>query len=275
MSPTSEDAASSSAATESGADPAHADDHLLDTVRPREVLLELTSRCSLRCIYCAVSQPDYVGRDLEMGQQEIIDQLVALAPSEFQINGHGETSIVEGWDELALGLMRRGLSLTMTSHLNKPMSDKEIDVFARLQRITVSCDTGDPETYQRLRRGGRLERVANNITRILGACRREGIPGPYIAINCTTTHLNVNGIPELVAWAADLGVSGVALTNLTEYPPIPGCERPLHPTKVDPVRALDAVRRGRLVAQERGIDYETMGDLEESLVQACRERLVP
>jgi len=30
------------------------DEHLLD-VRPYQVLLELTARCNLRCIYCAVS----------------------------------------------------------------------------------------------------------------------------------------------------------------------------------------------------------------------------
>jgi MoaA/NifB/PqqE/SkfB family radical SAM enzyme len=251
------------------------DERLLDAFRPKEVLLELTSRCSLRCIYCAVSQPFYVGQDLQMGRDDIVDQLVKLAPSEFQINGHGETSIVEGWDELARSLMRRGLSLTMISHLNKPMNQDEIDVYARLQRLTVSCDTHDPEVYQRLRRGGRLQRVSDNIRRIIETCRRDGIPQPYIAINCTTSHINVLGIPELVEWAADLGVACVALTNLVEYPEIPGCERPMHPTKVDPAGALAAVRRGREVAEARGLDYFPMGDLEDSLVEACRGHLVP
>jgi MoaA/NifB/PqqE/SkfB family radical SAM enzyme len=33
--------------------------------RPRVVFVELTSRCNVRCIYCPVSLPEYVGRDLE------------------------------------------------------------------------------------------------------------------------------------------------------------------------------------------------------------------
>ena len=259
------------AATLPGADPDGLDERLLGR-RSELILLELSSRCNLRCIYCAVSQPDYVHRDLELDRDAIVQQVVDLAPSEFQISGHGETSLVKGWQELGRLLQERGLALTMISHLNKNMSDSEIEVLARLKRLTVSCDTHDPAMYQRLRRGGRLERVADNIRRILAVCDRDGLPRTYIAINCTTTHLNVTGIPELVTWAADLGASAVALTNLVEYPEIPKAEHPIHPAKVDPVGALDAIRRGRAIAEHRGLHYYPMGDLEESLVEACRER---
>src|SRR5882672_507463 len=104
------------------------DEHLLD-VRPYQVLLELTARCNLRCIYCAVSQPDYVHRDLEFDRDAIVQQVVELAPTEFQISGHGETSLVRGWHELGRMLQERGLALTMISHLNKPMSEDEIHLF--------------------------------------------------------------------------------------------------------------------------------------------------
>jgi MoaA/NifB/PqqE/SkfB family radical SAM enzyme len=247
------------------------EEHLLE-VRPFQVLLELTGRCNLRCIYCAVSQPDYVHRDLELDRDEIVRQVVELAPAEFQISGHGETSLVKGWHELGRALQERGLSTTMISHLNKPMSEDEIHVLSRLDRLTVSCDTQDPALYQRLRRGGRLEKVAENIRRILQLCRRDGIPPTYIALNCTATHLNVAGIPELVAWGADLGVSAVMLTNLVEYPEIEGVEKPLHPSTVDPAGALQAIRRGAEVANARGIDYLPMGDLVAVLEEACRKQ---
>ncbi|MGQ0551677.1 MAG: radical SAM protein [Planctomycetota bacterium] len=247
------------------------EERLLGT-RLQQVLLELTSKCNLRCIYCAVSQPFYVGRELELERAEIVNQLVALGPIEFQLNGHGETTLIKGWDELARDLLDRGLALTLISHLNKDMSDAEIDVMARLKMLTVSCDTIDPAVYQRLRRGGRLERVAQNLRRILERCRSEGLPKPYIAINCTTTHINVLGIPDLVRMAAEMGLACVSLTNLVEYPEIPGCERPLHPAEVDPQGALAAVRHARELAQGFGIDYHVMGDLEDSLEQALRRR---
>ncbi len=258
------------------APPADADgipEHLLGA-KPEQILFELTARCNLRCIYCAVSQPDYVHRDLEFDRDAIVEQLVALAPEEFQINGHGESSLVKGWHELANALLKRGLAITMISHLNKAMSDEEIDVLARLKRLTVSCDTHDPAVYQRLRRGGRLERVAENIRRILERCERDGLPKTYIAINCTATHINILGVPDLVAWAADLGVAAVALTNLVEYPEIPNAEKPIHPSRADPVGALEAIRRGRAVAEARGLEYYPMGDLEASLQDACRDRAI-
>lgn len=250
-------------------DPDGLDESLLG-IRPQQVLLELTSRCNLRCIYCAVSQPDYKGRDLEITRDEVVEQIVSLGPSEFQISGHGETTLVPGWVELAQALLKRGLAVTMITHLNKALTEEEVDAFSRFKRITVSCDTHDPAIYQRLRRGGRLERVANNIRRIIAACGRDGVPMPHIGLNCTATHLNILGVPELVAWGADLGVSSVALTNLEEYPVIPNVEHPIHPSKVDPVGALAALRKGGEVAAARGIDYYPMGDLEAALVEAVK-----
>jgi MoaA/NifB/PqqE/SkfB family radical SAM enzyme len=240
-------------------------------IRPQQVLLELTSRCNLRCIYCAVSQPDYKGSDLQITRDEVVEQIVSLGPSEFQISGHGETTLVPGWVELAQALLKRGLAVTMISHMNKNLSEEEVDAFSRFKRITVSCDTHDPAIYQRLRRGGRLERVANNIRRIIAACGRDGIPMPHIGLNCTATHINILGVPDLVNWAADLGVSSVALTNLEEYPVIPNVEHPIHPAKADPVGALAALRKGREIAALRGIDYYPMGDLEDALVEAVAE----
>lgn len=245
------------------------EEHLLG-MRPQEVLFELSTRCNLRCIYCAVSQPDYVGRDLEVTDREsLVEQLVALGPELFQINGHGESTLVDGWVDLARALLERGLAITVISHLNKPMTEEEIDTMARFLRITVSCDTSDPDVYRRLRRGGLLERVERNIQRIYASADRDGRPRPYISFNCTVSHINVLGIPDLVSWAADLGLPAVALTNLEEYPPIPGVEQPLHPSKTDPVGGLAAVRRGREIAAERGLDYWVMGGLEEVLEEAC------
>ncbi|HZL98637.1 MAG TPA: radical SAM protein [Planctomycetota bacterium] len=251
-------------------DPDGLDERLLG-IRPQQVLLELTSRCNLRCIYCAVSQPDYKGSDLQITREEVVEQIVSLGPSEFQISGHGETTLIPGWVELAQALLKRGLAVTMISHMNKNLSEEEVDAFSRFKRITVSCDTHDPAVYQRLRRGGRLERVANNIRRIIAACGRDGVPQPHIGLNCTATHINILGVPDLVNWAADLGASSVALTNLEEYPEIPNVEKPIHPAKVDPVGALAALRKGGEIAAARGIDYYPMGDLEAALVAAVKE----
>src|SRR5213079_2481089 len=45
---------------------------LLASDRTQVAHLEFTSRCNLRCVYCAVSQPTYSGRDLEHEQLESI-----------------------------------------------------------------------------------------------------------------------------------------------------------------------------------------------------------
>src|SRR5260370_29161219 len=83
-------------------------DGLADLLGPgpiREVRLDLTTRCDLRCVYCAVSQPWYDGADMgtEVLQKAVpaILQIAAHNQLEyFSVAGHGETTFMPGWAEV-------------------------------------------------------------------------------------------------------------------------------------------------------------------------------
>lgn len=250
--------------------PAHSREALLQP-RMREVIVEATSRCNLRCLYCAVSQPGYVGRDLEGDPQAILRGIVELGPREVQINGHGETTMLPGWVELARLLTESGVPVTLTSNLARPYESRELEALSRLMRLTVSCDSSDPALYARLRRGGRLEQLEQNLDAIRGAARVRGERGPRIAINCTFSHLVVAGLPELVRWAARKDLDAVALTNLVVYPGLPGKLVLRHPAQVDPLGTQRSVAEARRIARELGLDFYTMGGLDEDLERAAAE----
>ena len=112
--------------------------------RPRVVFVELTSRCNVRCIYCPVSLPEYVGRDLEFELEQLVDVLRRCAPHEVQLNGHGETTMLAHWTSVAKRLLAEGLPLTLTTNLAKRMSDEECDVLGRLRdgRTRYEMDDG-------------------------------------------------------------------------------------------------------------------------------------
>ncbi|MCC7012042.1 MAG: radical SAM protein [Planctomycetes bacterium] len=250
--------------------PANSREALLQP-RMREVIVEATSRCNLRCLYCAVSQPGYVGRDLEGDPQAILRGIVELGPREVQINGHGETTMLPGWVELARLLTESGVPVTLTSNLARPYESRELEALSRLMRLTVSCDSSDPALYARLRRGGRLEQLEANLDAIRNAARARGERGPRIAINCTFSHLVVAGLPELVRWAARKDLDAVALTNLVVYPGLPGKLVLRHPAQVDPLGTQRSVAEAQRIARELGLDFYTMGGLDEDLERAAAE----
>lgn len=245
------------------------EDHLLEPGL-KYVMLELTSRCNLRCVYCAVSQPDFHGLDITLGFDRLRAELGCEGPIEIQMNGHGETTIVRDWERLARELLDDGHRLSLTSNLAIPLREIELQVIARMERVTVSLDTCDPELLAKLRRGSRLEKIEANLRRIREQARASGTLRPYVAINCTFTDRVVEGLPALVEWAAAHDLQCVALTNLVEYPDVDPSMPVRHPSETNPVRALEVVHLARERATQLGLDFHAMDGLQELLVEASR-----
>lgn len=241
----------------------------LTRARPRFVMLELTSRCNLRCLYCALSQPEFHGKDLELGREEVVSQIRAVDPEEVQLNGHGESTLLRDWHLLATDLMNSGIQVSLTTNLALVWNAAELAVLARMKSLTVSCDTADPELFARLRRGSTLARVEQNLELLEAEAARLGVPRPYVALNCTYTDRVVEGLPRLVEWARDRNLDAVSLTNLVEYPQVDPEFPVRHPANVDPAGALASIRRAARIAHDAGIDFNAMGGLIESLELAC------
>jgi len=81
------------------------------------LLLTATSNCNLRCTYCGVSQPWYVGQDLDISN---LDNFIAgisdYKTNLIQVNGHGETTMIEGWGKFCQKLLDKGFPLVITSN---------------------------------------------------------------------------------------------------------------------------------------------------------------
>ena len=186
------------------------------------VFLELTSRCNLRCVYCAVSQPTYRGIDLPLkGFDNFLEQMRTRGVRTVVMNGHGESTIIKDWEIYSDRLADAGFRLHITTNMAKRLTPSEVAALSRFERILVSIDTIDASLLARLRRGANLDVILGNIAAVpdFAAARRSS---PQIAISCTVGDLSAPGIPDLVEAMLERGIRVFRFGDLAEYEPIEG-----------------------------------------------------
>src|SRR3977135_1930788 len=65
------------------------------------VLWAVTTNCNLRCTYCSVSRPPYRGEDFDLAAiEQIASEFAAAKVRKIQISGHGETTMIPGWEAI-------------------------------------------------------------------------------------------------------------------------------------------------------------------------------
>lgn len=201
--------------------------------------LELTTRCNLRCVYCAVSQPGYRGMDLTLADGDaFIAELKQRGVRVVILNGHGETTFVALWWQLATRMLNEGFRLHLTTNLAREMREEEIAILARFDRVMVSLDTMDAELLARLRRGAKLETILHNLDRLRAL-------GATVAVSVVVSDANVGTLPELADAMLARGVRTFRFGDLVEYPDIPGVAAVRHATTVPHAKAAfrEAVAR--------------------------------
>lgn len=130
------------------------------------IFLELTTDCNMRCTYCGTSEPDRTFETMPNNPKaitEFVKQNFDTSVS-IQLNGHGETTILPWWTEVANELLdyRIGIITNMVRSLN----EHELLTMSKFAAITVSVDVPDPLLHRQIRRGGNLENIMLNMKEI-------------------------------------------------------------------------------------------------------------
>ena len=198
---------------------------LLATSKLKTVHLEVTSKCNLRCTYCAVSQPGYKGYDLDIDSLDpLLDDLHTLNVEMVCLNGHGETTFHAGWKDVFRKVVGKFPVIWLTTNLAIDYSDEEIKLLSRIDQIVVSLDTHDPLLLQDTRRRVDLGMIMRNISRIRHAslARREDELTPHFTFSCVVHDKNVLQLPAFAHFVVSLHASHVDFCNLTKYSDLPG-----------------------------------------------------
>jgi len=209
---------------------------LLDGGRAETVRIDVTSRCNLRCVYCALSvEGADPGRHMTDENLERVGRFVESLGTvrTVGVNGHGETTHHPRWREFCDQLIAAGKPLSIITNLGRAYDDDEIATLARFRIIEISIDTADEGLLRRIRRKVDLSRIVTNMAHIRARALMDGIAAPHFSFSCGLYDQSITRLEAFAALAAAVGVRTITFWDLQKYPDLPGQQN------VQPLSSLD------------------------------------
>ena len=229
----------------------------LDLLRSniRSMAIEVTSKCNLRCTYCAKAYPAYdalpfVNTDLSDDAVRVLYEFCkANAVKAISLSGVGETAMTSGWHErLSLFLNDEEIDVYLVSNLTRPLAPDDLAALCKLKILQISFDSADAKTVRMMRSKARLSIIVDNIER-LRLAKAATKRGPHLLVNCTLSRQNVGHIASLAELCRSLCVDELMVGEMMVINP----ESALDPLSLLSPAEIVALARD-IVAAERMLD---------------------
>lgn len=169
---------------------------------PRQVVIETTSYCNLKCIHCSHREMMRPQQHMERSlYNKVVEEIGRVAPdTEIWPTFYGEAFILgdELWDRLDYAASVGCRNLVLNSNGTLLDRDDNIDKILRspLRRFILSLDGLSKETFEHIRAKAKWEQVYPNVERLLARRTELGVTYPTI-----TAQFSV--MPENAHEAAD------------------------------------------------------------------------
>jgi radical SAM protein with 4Fe4S-binding SPASM domain len=192
---------------------------------PEELQVEVTGACNLRCRMCLVRYAKPIGKSEGALSYEQFLELVDGLPNlrKLTLQGLGEPLLSPHLVQMVEHAADREVEVGFNTNgvlLGQAMSERL--VAAGLGWLHVSLDGATAETYEDVRHGtdyrprpGQFERVLGNIRALMEVRRAVRSARPRLLLVFVAMRRNVAELPALVSLAAELGVDGVWVQNLS------------------------------------------------------------
>jgi MoaA/NifB/PqqE/SkfB family radical SAM enzyme len=185
---------------------------------PRELQIEVTGACNLRCHMCLVRYRPPLNRITGSLSFDTFKRLIDDLPDleVITLQGLGEPLLAPDLLPMIEYAARRGIRLGFNTNGTLLSREKaERLIAAGLDWLHVSLDGATASTYERIRDGSSFARVRQNILSLVDAKRRLGAEAPRLSLVFVAMRRNVHELPEMVRLAADWGVGRLWVQNLS------------------------------------------------------------
>jgi radical SAM protein with 4Fe4S-binding SPASM domain len=185
---------------------------------PRELQVEVTGACNLRCAMCLVRYREPLDRRRASLDFERFKALVDALPEleTVTLQGLGEPLMAPDLFRMLEYGAARGLRMgfnTNATLLTRSTAERLVD--AGLDWLHVSVDGATAATYESIRDGSSFAKVERNVRGLVEVVRARGVERPRLSIVFVAMRRNLAELPALVRLAAAWGVATLRVQNLS------------------------------------------------------------
>jgi MoaA/NifB/PqqE/SkfB family radical SAM enzyme len=178
---------------------------------PRRYSIDPSSVCNLRCDYCFHSQynPDkhIKPQILKYGDFcKILEKIWKYAMM-IEFYNWGEPLLNPELPRMISDSTGKGIRSRISTNLSVPLSDEYAEslVNSGLFRLTAAVDGHTQGIYEKYRKGGNLELVAENARKLVFFKKKKGSYAPILSFRMLVFEWNAEFISETRKFAAELG----------------------------------------------------------------------
>lgn len=246
--------------------------YLHDPDVPLNIDLELASVCNLRCPSCFIPDPNFesfISQKAEDGKSlrrvipvdlayKIINEAASIGVPALKFNWRGESTLHPEYSKIVQYASNRNSFIELLANTNANCTDKAIDGLMACTKVMVSLDSMVPETYLKMRVGGKLDRAKE----VIGELIHRGHPNLWIRRVLTKLNAHEPFFDQVhEAWGAKVKTSEHACfdRNETVNNEISGCDHD------DMPRKYCGYPSQRLLITSAGYAYPCCLDLHETM----------
>ena len=194
---------------------------LVMTSSPPAMEIELTNRCNLACVQCLRSRglKPYALGDIDF---ENYQRILAQFPYVMNLclNGFGEPTLHTQFFDIVAYTRRERPWCKIGIYSNGMLIDEGKAyrlMDCGLTELDISIDAADPDTYRRVRRGGKLDVLHQNIKRLMQVKRDTRARFPMVGLNFVMLNENEGELVPFIEQAAEFGVDFVNCITYASY----------------------------------------------------------
>lgn len=166
---------------------------------PVAVGFEVSDACNLACTVCS-REVDWDRRDLQFMPlarfQALYDE---IRPPYVNLTGYGETTLHKQLPAMIEHATRGGSRVQIITNGTLLTPDRSSDLLdAGLARLKVSIDGVDPAVYAEHRQGGDLEKVLQNVEKLMAMRDARRLPGPLVELQMVLFRENLDEAEKLI-----------------------------------------------------------------------------
>jgi Fe-coproporphyrin III synthase len=194
---------------------------ILNPCRPdiRKLYIEPTTACNLCCLTCIRNSWNIPSENMADHTFASIAESLPVLPFLKQVifSGFGEPLTHPHLLDMIETVRSHGLAVTLATNgllLSRQMSSELVRL--GVERVNVSVDGADPQTYQDIR-GARLQQVSENILSFNEVKQNLNSLRPSLGIEFVAMRSNVSELKDLVKLGSQWNVSHLLVSNILPY----------------------------------------------------------